>query len=335
MNLIFELSKEHKTLPKAEIVACLDAERVSYGVIDSNENIMIIKADIKEEKIKRLARRLSMTFFIDKLLFSSLSSIKEIKKYAEASTIEKKGSIAIRCKNRSNTIDSQPVIQTLAKVYSEDRVVALENPEVEIRGLIDDEQIYVGLKLAEIDRQQFEKRKVQYRPFFSPISIHPKLARALVNLSLIKKDELMLDPFCGTGGMLIEAGLIGAKIVGGDIENKMIEGCKRTLDFYEIKNYKLFCSDIGSIKKHVKKVNAVVTDLPYGKSTTTKGEEIKQLYERAFENISEVLEKNSRAVVGLSNKDMISLGEKYFSLVDKHEFRVHRSLTRYFAVYQN
>jgi len=56
---------------------------------------------------------------------------------------------------------------------------------------------------------------------------------------------------------------------------------------------------------------------------------------KCFENISKVLEKNSRAVIGLSNKDMISLGEKYFSLVDKHEFRAHRSLTRYFAVYQN
>jgi len=335
MNLLFELSKEHKTLPKAEIVACLDAEHISYDVIDSNENIMIVKADMKEQKIKRLACRLSMTFFIDKLLFSSLPSINEIKKHAEATNIEKKGSIAIRCKNRSDNIDSQPVIQTLAKVYSKDRVVALENPKVEVRGLIDEKQICAGLKLAEIDRQQFEKRKVQYRPFFSPISIHPKLARALVNLSLIKKDELMLDPFCGTGGMLIEAGLIGAKIVGSDIENKMIEGCRKTLDFYKIKNYKLFCSDIGSIKKHVKTVDAVVTDLPYGKSTTTKGEEIKQLYERAFENISKVLEKNSRAVIGLSNKDMISLGEKYFSLMDKHEFRVHRSLTRYFAVYQN
>jgi tRNA (guanine10-N2)-dimethyltransferase len=335
MNLIFELSKEHKTLPKAEIVACLDAEHVSYNVIDSNENIMIIKADIKEQKIKRLAHRISMSFFIDELLFSSLSSIKEIKKHAEATAIEKKGSIAIRCKNRSDDVESQPILHMLAEVYSKDRKVILENPDIEIRCLIDDEQIYVGSKLFEIDRQQFEKRKVQYRPFFSPISIHPKLARALVNLSRIKKDELMLDPFCGTGGMLIEAGLIGAKIVGSDIENKMIEGCKKTLDFYKIKNYKLFCSDIGSIKKHVKKVDAVVTDLPYGKSTTTKGEEIKQLYGRAFENISKVLKKNGRAVVGLSNKDMMSLGEKYFSLVDKHEFRVHRSLTRYFAVYQN
>lgn len=335
MNLVFELSKEHKTLPKAEVAACLDAEHIPYTIIDSNENIMIVEANIKEKKIKRLARRLSMTFFIDEFLFSSVSSLKEIKKHAEAnSIIRKKGSIAIRCKNRSKTADSQLVIKTLADVYSKDRKVALENPDIEMRVLID-ESAYVGLKLAEMDRQQFEKRKVQYRPFFSPISIHPKLARALVNLSLIKKDELMLDPFCGTGGMLIEAGLIGAKIVGSDIENKMIEGCKKTLDFYKIKNYKLFCSDIGNIKRHIEEIDAVVTDLPYGKSTTTKGENIQQLYERAFGNISEVLKENGRAVIGLSNKDMISFGEKYFSLIDKHEFRVHRSLTRYFAVYQN
>ena len=51
MSFIFELSKEHKTLPKAEIVACLDAEHISYDFIDSNENIMIVKADIKEQKI--------------------------------------------------------------------------------------------------------------------------------------------------------------------------------------------------------------------------------------------------------------------------------------------
>ena len=119
---------------------------------------------------------------------------------------------------------------------------------------------------------------MQHRPFFSPISLHPKLARALVNLSSIKKGETLLDPFCGTGGIIIEAGLIGAKILGSDIEKKMIEGCKKTLEFYRIKEYELFCSDIGDIHKFVKNsVDAVVTDLPYGKSTTTKGEELSHL----------------------------------------------------------
>jgi tRNA (guanine10-N2)-dimethyltransferase len=333
MKLIFELSKEHKTLPKAEVAACLHAEHIPYSIIDSNENVMIVKANIKEE-IEQLPRRLSMTFFIDELLFSSSLFLEEIKKHAKASDIRKKGSIAIRCRNRSKTFDSQLAIQTLADVYSKDRKIDLENPDIEIRVLID-KSVYVGLKLAEIDRGQFEKRRAQYRPFFSPISLHPKLARALVNLSLIKKDETLLDPFCGTGGILIEAGLIGAKVIGSDIENKMIEGCRKTLDFYEIKNYELLRSDIGDINKHVGKIDAVVTDLPYGKSTTTKGEDIKKLYERAFDNISKILKKNGRAVIGLSNKDMMSCGEKYFSLIEKHEFRVHRSLTRYFVVYQN
>ena len=143
-----------------------------------------------------------------------------------------------------------------------------------------------------------------------------------------------MDPFCGTGGILLEAGLIGAKVVGSDIEEKMVEGCKKTIDFYKIKNYELFCSDIGDIKKKVSAVDAVVTDLPYGKSTTTKGEEIRLLYDRSFKNISKILKKNGKAVFGISNRDMVSLGEKYFSLIEVYEFRVHSSLTRYFAVFQ-
>ena len=197
-----------------------------------------------------------------------------------------------------------------------------------------DSDVYVGIKKAEINRSIFEERKVQHRPFFSPISLHPKLARALVNLSVVKKGETLLDPFCGTGGILLEAGLIGAKVVGSDIEDKMIDGCKKTLDFYNIKNHNLFCSDIGDIHEYISKVDAVVTDLPYGKSTTTKGEEMEHLYKRAFENISLVMKKDARAVIGLSNKNMISIAENYLSFIEKHDFRAHSSLTRYFVIFQ-
>ena len=172
------------------------------------------------------------------------------------------------------------------------------------------------------------------QPFFSPISLHPKLARALVNLSSIKKDETLLDPFCGTGGILLEAGLIGAKIIGSDIEDKMTEGCKKTLNFYKIKNYDLHCSDIGDIGSYIDKVDAIVTDLPYGKSTTTRGEKIDNLYLRAFESMSKLLKKGRKAVVGISNKDYLSIGKKYFSLVEEHDFKVHRSLNRNFAVFE-
>lgn len=335
MKYLFELSKEHKTLPVAEILASLDAEEISYKISESNEDVLIIQTSSKKGEIQRLAERLSLTFCVDSFMFSCKPQVGDILSKASENIFMEKGTIAVRCKNRSKSIDSKSVMDALADIYSKDRKVSLEAPDVEIRGLVTDSKLYVGLKISEVDVSQFRKRKVQNRPFFSPISMHPKLARALVNLSSVKRNEVLLDPFCGTGGIILEAGLIGAKIVGSDIEKKMIEGCKKTLDFYNVKNYNLFCSDIGEINKHVAKVDAIVTDLPYGKSTTTKGEKIDHLYERAFEDFSKLLKKDGKAVVGLSNKNLISAGGKYLSLMETHEFRVHRSLTRYFAVYKN
>jgi len=334
MNYLFELSKQHKTLPAAEILECLRAEDIKFKILESNEDILIIETNSNEKKFEDISKRLSFTYYIDKYLFSCSPTLIDIKKKALNNKIEEPGSIAIKYKNRSVKIDSRPIIKTLAEIYTPNRIVSLDCPDIEVRGLITDSKVYVGLKIAEINRKQFEERKVQFRPFFSPISLHPKIARVMVNLSLIKKNEILLDPFCGTGGILIEAGIIGVKVVGGDIEEKMIEGCKKNLDFYKIKNYKLFCSDIGKIGNYLDKVDAVVTDLPYGKSTTTKGEEKLKLYERAFENISKLLKEEGKAVIGLSNKDFISIGEKYFLLLEKHDYVAHRSLTRHFVVFQ-
>jgi len=334
MKLLFELSKEHTDLPRDEIKSCLNSLKIKYNVVESNENIFIIKSDIKSNQIKELANRLSFTFFIDELLFFCSNSETEIKKNASQNEIKKEGSIAINYKNRSDDIKSQPILKSLGEIYTKNRTVDLKNPDVIVRVIITEKNVYVGLKIEQVDRTLFEKRKVQFRPFFSPISLHPKLARALVNLSSVKKGDILLDPFCGTGGILLEAGLIKAKIIGSDIEEKMIEGCKNTLDFYKIKNYRLYCSDIGDISNFIKSVDGVVTDLPYGKSTTTKGENIKNLYTRAFENIAKLLKKDCLAVIGLSDFKIIKYGERSLTLVKTYVFKVHKSMNRYFVVYK-
>ncbi len=334
MNFIFELSKEHPTLPKDEVLSCLKAEGINYNIIDSNDDALVVELEANHNLFRGISERLAFTFYISKLLFSCSNSLDEIKSCALNKPIDADGSIAITYKNRSKIVDSQKIVKILAKIYTKSKTVNLTNPDFDIHGLITDSKIYIGLKIAKLDRSQFEKRKVQNRPFFSPISLHPKLARALINLSEIKKNETLLDPFCGTGGIILEAGLIGVKTIGGDIEEKMIEGCKKTLDFYKIKNYKLYQSDVGEIGNYIEKVDSIVTDLPYGKSTTTKGEKKELLYKRAFENMSKLLKNGGRAVIGLSNKDFISLGENYFSFIDKHDFRAHSSLIRYFVIYE-
>ncbi|MFH1100419.1 MAG: DNA methyltransferase [Methanobacteriota archaeon] len=334
MNILFELSKEHSTLPRAEVLTCLHAEDIPYTVVETNDNVLVIKSFVLERRLTRLATRLSHTFYIDELLCSCPPSPAEINHCMEQQVLQRKGSIAVRGKNRSTIIDSQPILDIIADRYTSGRTVRLQHPDIEIRVFITDNIVYIGRKISQIQRNQFEQRKVQHRPFFSPISLHPKLARALVNLSCIRPGETLLDPFCGTGGILLEAGLLGAQLVGNDIEKKMITGCKETLEFYNIKKYTLFCSDIGNLNHYETHVDAIVTDFPYGKATTTKGEDLGQLYKRAFETMYQILKKGKRAVVGLPQREMIALGEQYFTIQEIFAIRVHRSLTRYFVVYQ-
>ncbi|MEM0492632.1 MAG: RNA methyltransferase, partial [Candidatus Thermoplasmatota archaeon] len=98
--------------------------------------------------------------------------------------------------------------------------------------------------------------------------------------------------------------------------------------------YELYGADIGEIHRYVKHVDAIVTDLPYGRAATTKGENKNNLYERAFQSISKILKKNRRAVIGSSSNALDEIGGNYLSFIETHILRVHKSLTRYFTVYK-
>src|SRR3989344_6947431 len=111
------------------------------------------------------------------------------------------------------------------------------------------------------NKEDFDSRKSHNRPFPHPSSLHPKVARALVNITGIKNNGIMLDPFCGTGGFLIESGLMGIKSIGYDISKSMIDGCKENLRHFRVKNSKIKNKNAININD---KFDYVVTDLPYG-----------------------------------------------------------------------
>src|SRR5438046_10683807 len=66
-------------------------------------------------------------------------------------------------------------------------------------------EFFLGRVVHRIDRARLEATKVAHRPFSLPISLHPKFARALLNLSRVPMAGFVRDPFCGTGGLLLEA----------------------------------------------------------------------------------------------------------------------------------
>lgn len=328
---VFELSGEHPSLPISEVKHLFFPKDTNCMLTFGNFLILVLDNDIEE--VKRLSDRLAFTHFVDDFLFSSEPSKESLLQIVKEKEIpEIKGTFRIKCENRSRIKGlSQELEREVGAVYAGYAKVDLENPDVEIRVLLVEDRWFVCRKIAEIDRKQYDMRKADKRPFFLPISMHPRLARAMVNLSGVKEGEKLLDPFCGTGGMLIEAGLIGAKILGSDVQRWIAEGCKENLRHYGIEG-DIEALDVGDIEVFGK-VDAVVTDFPYGRASTTKREPIDSLYRRAFSAISDVLRSGKRLVCAIPSTDSILIGNEYLDLIEVHPFRVHGNLIRYICVF--
>jgi len=58
----------------------------------------------------------------------------------------------------------------------------------------------------------WDERTAPKRPYFKPISLDPRLARAMANIACPEEGKI-LDPFCGTGGILLEAAAIGSHVL--------------------------------------------------------------------------------------------------------------------------
>ncbi len=190
-------------------------------------------------------------------------------------------------------------------------------------------------QVKEIDRGVFERRKAQFRPYFAPISLHPRLARCLVNLAEPPEHGAVLDPFTGTGGILLEAGLMGFTVFGSDIDPRMVEGTIRNLEHWGLKEHSIFQAEIEELPGKITSKDrfVIVTEPPYGRATSIHGESLESLLERAFLVFNKILAPGGRLVISIPDKELVSLADKYFSTINMFELRVHRSLTKYICVF--
>ncbi len=197
---------------------------------------------------------------------------------------------------------------------------------------------YIGVKIHENQREQFGEREVKYRPFFSPISLPPVFARVCVNLSRIPLDGRLLDPFCGTGGILLESTLLEIATIGTDLDEDMLRGAEANLKHFSL-DAELYRSDIGDLPMVLKKngiceIHGIATDMPYGRASSTFGEKINELIDRTLDSFHRILQTGTYAVLVTSSGYALRLRHKSLTLVSCHRLRVHGSLNRYFIVYQ-
>jgi len=90
-----------------------------------------------------------------------------------------------------------------------------------------------GLRSTDWNRVGWGGRQPTERPFFQPVSLEPRLARLLISLGHRTDSEptTVIDPFCGTGGIAIEAMLTDLTVLASDLDPRMVEGTKQNLEW--------------------------------------------------------------------------------------------------------
>ena len=341
------VSGEHPTLPKAEIQAILESENIPSKIGEWTPRILKIKLEklLEEEKVcSLLGERAAYTHICGLEIFSCEASenkiFEEAKKVDWDEWIQEGGSFAVRIERVGekkvflDTVRLERIIGEIILGQKSNLSVNLEKPEKLFVGVVSGENFVFGLALNSLRKKGFSFRTPRKKPFFHPSSLQPKLARCMVNLSRANRQKLLLDPFCGTGTILIEAGLMGINSIGVELREKMVKGAKLNLDYYGVKNAYLVRAD--ALKLPLIQVDCVATDPPYGRAASTLGSSTKTILEEFFEHVDEVLAKDGKiCLASPKNVNVAGLAKTYgFKVKETHSIYVHKSLTREIATFE-
>jgi tRNA (guanine10-N2)-dimethyltransferase len=334
-RLVFELSGEHDTLPKSEVIGCIEACGWKYAVTGSYDQVLIADTDAD---VSILAHRLALTHHILDLIFQCPADKETIKREAEKADIglgpDETFVVRVKKVREYGDIDGAFERELGAVLWRRGYKVDLDHPDAEYRAILTEGVCIFGRLIASPDRSQYEERAPMKKPFFLPGVLMPRISRAIVNMSRIRSGY-MLDPMSGTGGILVEAELIGDDIhvVGCDIQKKMAYGTRWNLRHYG-KNYDVIRQDSLGMAIRGDSVDAMVTDFPYGQSTPIMGASIEEFHKGALREMHRVLKPGRYAVIVYREGMEKLLKEAGFKVIESHEQYIHRSLTRHIALVQ-
>ncbi|WP_457550014.1 methyltransferase domain-containing protein [Archaeoglobus sp.] len=310
MKGIFYLSGENTCLASFEVTNLLEAEEI-------DRDVQILIAEFKKDRFHRLALTHEVSRYYTTCDLDELEDV--------IGEIPVKGSCCVRVvKIRRPDLKGLELEKRLGRIlWKRGCKIDLTNPDTHIRVYLS-ERCHVGYLIHKTNKKQFLERHPNKRPFSMPCVIPPKIGRAMVNITA---GNFVLDPMCGTGTFLIEAGLMGLDFVGVEAYRKIVFGCAKNLKFFGLPA-NVVRGDARKLPFRDETFDGVVTDFPYQRSTRLFGE---NLVERALQEIYRVLKPNSRAVLVI-NRDIDDLIGEFFKVEGKCYQRVHKSLTRRFYV---
>ncbi len=240
------------------------------------------------------------------------------------------GRVAVRARDVRGTagVDTRAAERELgAALVAAGHAVDLDDPDHVLRAAFAADACLVGWQVAE-RTGGFGARRPTERPFFQPGGMDPLDARALANVAGARPGALVVDPMCGTGGLLIEAGLVGARAVGVDAQAKMVRGTRENCRAYlDDAAFAVLRGDATRLPVADGAADAVVVDAPYGRQSKVVGDD--GLVAAALVAARRVA---PRAVVVADESVSAAARDAGWAVETRHERRVHRSLVRHVHV---
>ena len=188
------------------------------------------------------------------------------------------------------------IIREIAEAITAACPVFVNSPshyDLEIRILLEEKTAEFLLKPFTIPDNRFS-----YRIKDVPASINPAVAAGVIRLApRLFPQGRVLDPFCGSGTMLIERGFaVGHKeLVGVDISPAAIEAAKQNVCTAGFSNMTLINDDMRNISRK-EKFHEIITNMPFGIRTSNHETNVK-LYREFFDLIPHILAEHGLVIL--------------------------------------
>jgi len=332
-------SGEHRTLPLAELRAIVESEGIYYKELVNLDMVSIIEST---EELPTYIGRSALIKFLGEVVTIAESDTDLVSTIRNVSWEGTLGNDTIytfdliRIKEYSSWVDYTEMVNVfkslgIGRFTYHTKINKLINKQVVTIDLVlSDGLAIIGRRLYSREHRVLSSRDPKYRPIYKPGTMKAIMSRVLVNLSRVssRRREVYLDPFCGVGGLLIEACIMGLRYYGSDIDVRCVEGAITNLDYFG-------CIPSVTVadacKLPYRYADGVATDPPYGRlSKVSNYRSIYELMECSINCLSDIIRKGGYLAIAQS-KDvdlddiLVNAG---FKLVEKHYNWVHGSLVR-------
>ena len=167
-------------------------------------------------------------------------------------------------------------------------------------------QLVGGVFVAGFRLSTGELRRRTYKSASLPASLKPTIAAAMALLSRPRPDDVVLDPMCGAGTILIERAETAryAKLLGGDQDSAAVRAARQNVgpryQPIELREW-----DARALPLAEGSVSAVICNLPFGKQIGSPAQ-VRQLYPALLKEWSRVLAPEGRMVLLTSEHALLT-----------------------------